>query len=139
MVICPTLLSFISGVPCPPAVPLDFDNTEKNICEKLREKPEENLWHQIKCWRFKTQHSWLSMQFKRCSEWCVLLDRCFNENATRRWEKHCSAMFRRPFPSQISAARDNASFHVHPCPRKTEYAVRMSSCNCSENSSDTRK
>jgi len=124
----------ISGAKCPPAVPLDFDNAQENICKKLR---GENPWRQIKCLRFKTERS--RQQFKTCSKWCKLFACCFNENATACWVKHCSAMFRRPSPSHIIVAGNNASFHVHPCPGRNEYAVRVASCNCSEDSSDTRK
>jgi len=133
MVISPTLLSFISGVSCPPAVRLEFDNAEKKSCEELRGKPEENPWRQIKCRRFKTHYS---RQIKNCSSWCNLFASCFNE--TSRWTWQCTAMFRLSCPFQISAARDSASLHVHPC-RKNGYAVKVSRCNCSEDDNETGK
>ena len=121
-------------------MPLDSDSTQENIFKELRENP----WPQIKCEPFTTHYSW---QFKKCSNWCDLFARCFNESGIAHWVRQCSAMFRQSSPSQIAAASDKASlpvmdtFHVHPCSSlwKNEYVVGVSRCNCSEDDNETGK
>ena len=129
--ICNDLAFLISGAACPStASPLDSKNEQKHICEQLR----GNQWSQITCQRFRARHGY----FEKCSNWCDIFARCFNENGTAHWAQQCSAMFRFSSPTQIAVAGDNASslvmetFHVHPCPSfwRNKFAIRVSRCNC---------